>query len=410
MLQDRGFLLTESIKEPLGSNVRKKLTLRKRVTMARKKKDKETQGAMDFASFMAQANKDETIINLSDREDKFYRFGDYNLDRALGGGIPEGSILALQGAPSSGKSIAALTLARQVINQDDENARVAYFDIENKISSKAIRMMGLERDDGKFLHLTMGNLEDVLEQLVKFSESGFFQMLVVDSLDALTTDEQEERDIHEGSKVGGYKAKVLSENLPSVVRASAMNNCTIVFVQQIRKDPGAMFGNPMTTSGGEAIKHAVTVRLNFSPNAKGNVEENGKITYQGANVRILKTNQGSVPKDPIQIRFYIGDEHEWGIDGVNSLLDEAIRLRIIPPKNPTSHIYIGCDELCSRMGVKSGELSFNGKNNLLKAVSTDEEFQKTLKDMVSEANEGTWANPFSDSDDEEIEDFENLES
>lgn len=380
----------------------------------RKAMKKDSKGTMDFLSFMANQAKDDTIVDLSSREERFYKFGDYNLDRALGGGLPAGQIYAFQGAQSSGKSIAALTISRQVVEDDDENARVAYFDTENKISNKAIRMMGLA-DNEKFLHLTIENLEDILEKIVEFCESGYFKLIVIDSLDALVTDEQEERDIHAGSKVGGYKAKVLSDNLPKVIHASAMNDCAVLFVQQIRKDPGAMFSNPEVTSGGEAIKHAVTVRLRFGPNRDGNQEENGRLVYQGASVRIMKTNQGSVPKDPVPIRFYIGDDHEWGIDPVNSMVDEAIRLRILPPRSASSHMYIGCDELCSMMSAKPGDLNFNGKNNLLKALTADNNFRSAVAELIdkragmtSEEINEQFASE--DDDDEELEtDFEEID-
>ena len=347
--------------------------------MPKRKAKKETKGAADFASFMAQMNKDDAIINLGEREEKFYKFGDYNLDRALGGGLPAGQIYAFQGPPASGKSLAALTISQQVIN---DGGRVAYSDTEAKISPKALSMMGLKNNEG-FLHLTIENLEDTIEKLTEFADSGFFDMLVVDSLDSLTTDEQEERDIHDGSKVGGYKAKVLSEWLPSVVHRASANECSILFVQQIRKDPSA-YGSGETTSCGEAIKHNVTTRLRFGPNKAGDAVEGGKLVYQGANVRVLKTNQGAVPKDPIPVRFYIGDAREWGIDKINSTLDEAIRLGIMAPKSATSHVYIPCADLCTALDADEKELTFNGKNNLLAAVSTDDAFFNAIHDLVDE--------------------------
>ena len=347
--------------------------------MPKRKAKKEAKGAVDFAQFLQQVNKDDAIINLSEREEKFYKFGDYNLDRALGGGLPSGQIYAFQGPPASGKSLAALTISGQVI---EDGGRVAYFDTESKISPKALSMMGLSNNEN-FLHLTIENLEDTIEKLVEFADSGFFDLLVVDSLDSLTTDEQEEREIHEGSKVGGYKAKVLSEWLPSVVHRAAANECAVLFVQQIRKDPSA-YGSGETTSGGEAIKHNVTTRLRFGPNKAGDAIEGGKLVYQGATVRVLKSNQGAVPRDPIPVRFYIGDDHAWGIDRVNSTLDEAIRLGIMAPKSATSHVYIPCADLCAALDAEEKELTFNGKNNLLKAVTDDEGFFNAIRELVDE--------------------------
>ena len=93
--------------------------------VARKgKSKKDSKGAMDFAAFMSQAASG-TVVDLSKREEVFYKFGDYNLDRALGGGMPAGQICSISGPAGSGKSIAALTVARSVC---ETGGRVAYFD------------------------------------------------------------------------------------------------------------------------------------------------------------------------------------------------------------------------------------------------------------------------------------------
>lgn len=371
----------------------------------RKTAGKDKPGAADFASFMAQVTKNVDVIDLGAREENFYRLGDYNLDRALGGGLPSGQIYAFQGPHASGKSLAALTVAKQVLASDPET-HVAYFDTESKISKKALDKMGLGSNPN-FNHLTIDNLEDMIDTAIQMAESGFFKLIVIDSLDSLVTDEQEERDIHDGSKVGGYKAKLLSEWLPSVTHAASTNDCAMLFVQQIRLNPGAMFANPEVTSGGEAIKFYTTTRLRFGPNKEGNQEVDGKLVYQGATVKVLKSNQGAVPKDAVKIRFYIGDEGPWGIDPVNSLVDEAVRLRVLPPKNATSHIYIACDELCAACGVDAGKISFNGRNNLLKALTNDEDFREAVQEIVDER----LADPslIDEADEEVITDYEEID-
>lgn len=137
-----------------------------------------------------------------------------------------------------------------------------------------------------------------------------------------------------------------------------------------------------------------------------NAESDGKLVYQGATVSIRKHNQGSLPKDAIPIRFYIGDDHEWGIDPIGSLVDEAIALRIVPPKNATSHMYIGCDELCAKLDVEPGSLNFNGKNNLVKAIESDEVFQNAIKELIEERQDMV----FDDDDVADVEtDFEELD-
>lgn len=386
--------------------------------VARKGKGKKNEKmSASFADFMAQAAKG-SVVDLSKRQEVFYKFGDYNLDRALGGGMPAGQICSISGPAGSGKSIAALTVARSVC---ETGGRVAYFDTENKISKKAIKMMGLADmvgDDGMplFNHFTIAdnNLEEMIAQVMEFAESGFFKLIVIDSVDSLVADEMEEKTTHDALRVGGEKARVWSAYLPQVIAALERSTdagddevkASLIFVRQIRDSMNSYApGGGEVSSGGKALDHYATLAVRVGPQSAGNAEVDGKLVYQGANVKIRKTNQGAVPKDAIPIRFYIGDDKAWGIDGTLSLVDEAIRLRILPPKSATSHMYIGCDELCEMMGVEPGQLNFNGKNNLLTAVSTDVEFRDAIAELVEKR-----ADMDLDELDEEVEmDFEELD-
>lgn len=386
--------------------------------VARKGKGKkDSKGAMDFAAFMSQAASG-TVVDLSKREEVFYKFGDYNLDRALGGGMPAGQICSISGPAGSGKSIAALTVARSVC---ETGGRVAYFDTENKISKKAIKMMGLadmtdENGVPLFNHLTIAdnNLEEMIAQVMEFSESGFFKLIVIDSVDSLVADEMEEKTTHDALRVGGEKARVWSAYLPQVIAALERSTddseddvkASLVFVRQVRDSMNSYApGGSETSSGGKALDHYATLALRVGPQSSGNAEVDGKLAYQGATVKIRKTNQGAVPKDSIPIRFYIGDGKAWGIDGTLSLMDEAIRLRVLPPKSPTSHMYIGCDELCEKMGAEPGQFNFNGKNNLLAAISDSPELRDAIAELVEARAD---ADP--DEYEEEVEvDFEELD-
>lgn len=386
--------------------------------MATRKGKKETKGAKggSFADFMAQTSKNSGLIDLSTKEEKYYKLGDYNLDRALGGGIVAGSVVAMQGPSGTGKSLSAIQLAREVV---DEGGRVAYFDTENKISQKALRMMNVKDRMGEdgyplFNHFTIedNNLEDLLGQIIQMAESGFFKMIVIDSVDSLQTTEQEEREIGD-SKVGGYKAKILSEVFPQIIAAIQRGgvesedgeSATLVLVRQVRDNPGAMYGGEQT-SGGRAIEFFSTTILRYGTNSKDNVEIDGKLVYQGATVAIKKHNQGALPKNAIPIRFYIGDDAEWGIDPVNSLVDAAVALQIIPPKNATSHMYIGCDELCEKLEVAPGSLNFNGRKNLVAAISNDTVFRNAIEELI-EIRQDMEPEAF-DSTDEIETDFEEL--
>lgn len=364
----------------------------------RKAKKKETQGAMDFTTFMSQAVKDDAIIDLNNRKDLFYSTGDLMIDKALGGGMPAGQIWSVYGQQGSGKSLFSMGLCRDVIEQ---GGRVAYFDTESKISKKAINRMGLadaKAEDGTplFNHLNVAdnNLEEMIAQIRSFAESGFFKLIVIDSIDQLTTDETIEKDTHDVMRVGGGgKAQRWAEYLPSIVSALERSTpaddglkCSLLLVRQVRDAMQSYAPGAVRTAGGKALDHSVTTTLMISPNKENNAEEDGLLVYQGAKVRVQKTNMGAVPKNPIPIRLYVGPNEDimWGIDPIISLIEEAIALRVMPPASATSHTYIACDELCEKLGVEPGTLKFNGKNNFTAAVTNDKEFFDALKEIVVE--------------------------
>ena len=353
------------------------------VKKAGKKPSKKGSG-VDFNTFVKNMQKDGLFIDKTGREEKFYKLGEHNIDRALRGGLPVGGIYSFQGPSGSGKSLAALCVARNVVA---EERRVMYLDAENKISARAIQKMGLnDSENFTIMALEEANLEDTLDILMQALESDLFGLIVLDSVDALTTDEQDERDIHDGSKVGGYKAKVLSEWLGKVSSLSSAHECSVLLIRQVRDNPNAMYGNPETTSGGRAIEFYATTVLRFGTSKDGTEDEDGVLAYQGATVKILKQNQGASGKDAIRTRFYIGERAQWGFDKLKPLLDEAIRLGVWAPATPTSHKYIPCDALCTRLGMDADALSVNGRNNLMALLQDDSGIAEALEEVVDGQN------------------------
>lgn len=302
------------------------------------------------------------------KEDKFYSTGDYALDYALGGGIPSGQVCAFYGPSGSCKTLGALQVAKNVC---DEGRAVFYLDTETKISDKALEMIGLS-DDPNFTIMQIredATLEDAIDTIQQGLASDLFGLIVLDSLDSTTTDEQEERDIHAGSKMGGYKAKILSEQLPKISTLAASHDCTLIVVQQVRDRPDAMFGNPETRSGGKAMTFYTTLELRFSGVKEGTSAENGKTVWQGVNIRVDKNNQGARPDSAINTRFYIGDDQPWGIDSLTSMYSEARRLNILAPETPTGNKHVPCDALCELMGTTPEELTFPYGKTVKEAIA-----------------------------------------
>ena len=255
-------------------------------TMATRTKKKTTLGSMkgvSAADFMKKLNGAAGLASLNDKVDEFYPLGQPVVDRALGGGIQKGQMCCLRGAKSTGKSLVSLTIARNVI---ESGGNVAYFDTENKISQKAILRMGLGKYlNNQFQFLTIDTQKDAIDIILQMIDSGVFQLVVVDSINGLYTEEQAERDIHDESKVGGYQSKVWSEYLPMLTQHAAANDVTIILVQQARDNLQSMYGSTETYSGGKAIEHFATTILRFGSNKKGNDVVNGSIVRQGITIR-----------------------------------------------------------------------------------------------------------------------------
>ena len=347
--------------------------------MATRTKKKTTLGSMkgvSAADFMKKLNGAAGLASLNDKVDEFYPLGQPVVDRALGGGIQKGQMCCLRGAKSTGKSLVSLTIARNVI---ESGGNVAYFDTENKISQKAILRMGLGKYlNNQFQFLTIDTQKDAIDIILQMIDSGVFQLVVVDSINGLYTEEQAERDIHDESKVGGYQSKVWSEYLPMLTQHAARDNLQ------------SMYGSTETYSGGKAIEHFATTILRFGSNKKGNDVVNGSIVRQGITIRIDKNNQGSLPDAPIECALYIGSDpsQRWGVDELDGVMSEMIRLGILAPKRKGSSYYAPCRELCEALGTDERTITINGRAKVMEALTHDAALYDAVKDLVAKANGG----------------------
>ena len=354
----------------------------------RKKTNASSMKGLSAADFMKKLGNAQGLTVLNDKVDEFYPTGQPVVDRALGGGIQKGQLCCFRGAKSTGKSLVSLTVARNVI---DAGGNVAYFDTENKISQKALVRMGLsEHLNDSFQFLTIDTQKDAIDIIMQMIDSGIFQLVVIDSINGLYTEEQEERDIHEESKVGGYQSKVLSEYLPMITQHAAANEVTIILVQQARDNLQSMYGSTETYSGGKAIEHFATTILRFGSNKKGNETENGEIVRQGITIRIDKNNMGSLPDAPIECALYIGDDPDiqWGIDELSGVVAEMIRLGILAPKRKGSSYYVPCRELCEAIGTDEKSLTINGRARVMETLTHDKKLYDAVKGLIEKANNG----------------------
>ncbi|MBT3292950.1 recombinase RecA [Candidatus Peregrinibacteria bacterium] len=180
--------------------------------------------------------------------------GSLSLDIALGGGIPEGRIIEIFGPESSGKTTLAL---HAIAENQKKGGRVAFIDAEHALDIQYAKKIGVDIDE--LLVSQPDNGEQALEITETLVRSGAIDVIVVDSVAALTP--QAEIDGMMGDSHMGLQARLMSQALRKLTSVVSKANCTVIFINQIRMKIGVMFGNPETTTGGNALKFYSSLRL-----------------------------------------------------------------------------------------------------------------------------------------------------
>ena len=181
--------------------------------------------------------------------------GSLSLDLALGiGGVPRGRIVEIYGPEASGKTTLALHV---VASAQKAGGEAAYIDVEHALEPAYARALGVDIDSLLISQPDTGEQAlDIAESLVR---SGAIDVLVVDSVAALIP--RAELDGEIGDTVVGMLARLMSQAMRRLAGAISKNNCTVIFINQLRQKIGVMYGNPETTPGGLALKYYASVRI-----------------------------------------------------------------------------------------------------------------------------------------------------
>jgi len=181
--------------------------------------------------------------------------GSPSLDLALGvGGVPRGRIIEIYGAESSGKTTLMLHIIAEV---QKKGGRAAFIDSEHALDPVYAQKIGVKIDDLLISQPDSGEQAlDIVEALVR---SGAVDLIVIDSVAALTPRAELEGEM--GNQQIGLQARLMSQALRKLTAITAKTNCTILFTNQTRTQIGMMFGNPITTPGGKALKFYASVRI-----------------------------------------------------------------------------------------------------------------------------------------------------
>jgi recombination protein RecA len=284
--------------------------------------------------------------------------GSLGLDIALGiGGLPRGRVIEIYGPESSGKT----TLTLQVIAQMQKVAGTcAFIDAEHALDAQYAQKLGVNLQELLISQPDTG--EQALEIVDALVRSGSIDLIVVDSVAALTPKAELEGEM--GDSLPGLQARLMSQALRKLTANIKKTNTMVIFINQIRMKIGVMFGNPETTTGGNALKFYASVRLDIR--RTGSIKKGEEVIGSETKVKVVK-NKVSPPFKTAEFDILYGE----GISREGEIIDMGVNAKILD-KSGAWYAY-------------NGEKIGQGKDNAREFLRENPELAVEIENKVRES-------------------------
>jgi recombination protein RecA len=284
--------------------------------------------------------------------------GSLGLDIALGvGGLPRGRVVEIYGPESSGKT----TLTLQVIAEMQKlGGTAAFIDAEHALDIQYAQKLGVNLQDLLISQPDTG--EQALEIVDALVRSGSIDLIVIDSVAALTPKAELEGEM--GDSLPGLQARLMSQALRKLTSNIKKTNTMVIFINQIRMKIGVMFGNPETTTGGNALKFYASVRLDIR--RTGNIKKGEEVIGSETKVKVVK-NKVAPPFKTAEFDILYGE----GISRQGEIIDMGVNARILE-KSGAWYAY-------------NGEKIGQGKDNAREFLRENPDVAREIENKVRES-------------------------